>query len=196
MITQRNYIISVPATDKVFTLSEVKTAIKAIEEINVEDDFILELIAAATDWAEQFTNRALLPQTIIMSVPFFPARTPGNPYASLKLFRSPVRKLLQIDYTKKDGDADILVPAEFREDLIQEPALIFPIENWPDADMFPGAVKVTFEAGYSKPSDIPASIKRAMMIWIADNYEYREDGVQVKTTRAEAMARQHRIEMF
>lgn len=203
MNNQRRYRISIPpiATVKVFTVTEVKTAIKAIQEITVEDDFILGLIDAATDWAEKFTNRALLPQTVEMSVAGFPTKCTANPYASLQLFRSPVRKVLAIKYDKQGAETtdapELLLPAEFREDTIHEPALIFPKDSWPtDAGFYPGAVKVEFEAGYSKPSDIPASLRRAMMIWIADNYEYREDGIQEKTTRAEAMARQHRIELF
>lgn len=201
MLQHRNYTVTVKPVDKVFTLAEVKTAIKAIEEITVEDDFINSLIDAATDWAEQYTNRALLPQTIVMAANYFPAKSQCNPYASIELFRSPVRSVSAIRYIKKDAatDAlpDLILPAEFRVSTIHEPALIFPKDSWPtDADSFPNAVEVEFEAGYSNPSDIPASLKRAMLIWIADNYEYREDGVQVKVTRAEAMARQHRVEKF
>lgn len=201
MLQNRNYKVTVPATLKVFTVTEVKTAIKAIEEITVEDDFIQGLIDAATDWAEKYTNRALLPQTVLMVANGFPIKSQSNPYASIELFRSPVRSISAIRYVKKDADTDalpeLILPAEFRASIIHEPALVFPKDVWPtDADAFPGAVQVEFEAGYSNPSDIPAIIRRGMMIFISDNYEYRENDVQMKTTKAENYLRQHRVEKF
>lgn len=197
MTQHRAYQVTVPATDKVFTIAQVKTYTKAITDISIEDELINDLIDAATDWAEKYTNRALMPQTVVMVTDCFPIKSQSNKYASLELFRSPVRKILKIGYVKTNGEAEIILPAEFRESLMHEPALVFPKTEWPtDADNFPNSVQVEFEAGYSNPTDIPAIIRRGMMIFIADNYEYRENDVQMKTTKAENYLRHHRIEKF
>lgn len=50
--------------------------------------------------------------------------------------------------------------------------------GWPDADSHPAAWRITFAAGYGAGDDVPAAIRAAILLMVADLYDNRDGKTQ------------------
>lgn len=156
------------------TLDEAKKHL-VVETSNVDDDDLInQYIRAATNWAERFTGRAFIEQTIDA---FFD-RWPTTEENWIEIPKPPLIELIGVFYT--DGSE-----AEFTDyalDLSSEPARIYlpSSGSWPTTDIQPNAIRLRFRAGYldegsSPPEDsVPDIIKVAIMMYVAQMYRVRE----------------------
>lgn len=184
-----HYKVTTAPTAEPLTLAEAKAHLRV--DFTDDDTLIEALIGAARAAAEQYTNRALMPQTITQVLHCFPYPTPRNPYAAIRLFCSPLISLTSLSYyDNQDSEQSLavdpngIVPAKVITVSTAEPATVSPwLTNmpggWPDTNYDrPDAVTLVYQAGYANAAAVPKPIKQAMLLMIGAWYERREDSAQ------------------
>ena len=149
--------------------AEAKTHLRVVHD--EDDTYILTLINAATDWAEEFCRRKFMSQTAYLYLPAFP----GADY--IKVPFGELQSVTSISYEDADGATQTLSSALY--DVITDQLLgkvrLEPNETWPITESGrENAVTVTFLCGYGDESAVPAPIKHALKLWISHLYEVRE----------------------
>jgi len=165
-------LVTAPA-DFAITRAESKTHLRIDHE---DDDTYLDsliAVAAATVDGPYGIGICVRPQTWRLSLGYFPCE--------IVLPLGPVTAISSIGYTDDAGAAATV--ATWRVDFDQSPVRVWPARNaaWPAVTHEPGAVKVTFVAGYAT---VPASLKHAMLLIVGHLYENRE-AVTADMTMAE-----------
>ena len=150
------------------TLTEVKSHIRV--EATDENSYINSLITVAREFCETVTRRALATQTLELILDNFPR---GN---YLELPKSPVQSVESIKYKDSSGIETSWDSNYYIADIDKVPAIITPAYgvNYPSFVPYPtGAVRIRYIAGYT--TDIPQSIKQAMLLLIGHLHEHREE---------------------
>lgn len=179
------YEITAQPTAEPLTVQEVKTFLNLTSN---DHDALLELlIQAAREWSEQTTGRRLLSQTINQYWDEWPTATIGGTW---ELGFAPVSSVTSIQYLDTNGATQTWATTNYTADVKGKPARIVPTDavDYPDLDDAPNAVIVTYVAGASAVSSVPARTRAAMLQKIAFWYENRED-IKVNGTGAGHMVR-------
>lgn len=165
------------------------------------DTMILNQLAAAREWAERFTGRALALQTLEIALDGFPC-------CALALPGTPVSTVTWIRYIDANGATQTLSPLLYQLDRYSEPSRLLPVGDidWPAISSTAlNPVIVRFEAGYSQIGDspqstplLPASIRAALLLILGDLYENAEDSNDLNLSQiprgAESLLRPFRLE--
>lgn len=160
-----------------------------------EDSLITGYLWAAIKYVEEATARALLPSTWRQRLDRFPlasidapwrqagdrwpgvAAYPGWASGSIQLLRNPAIALTALSYLDNAGTAQMVDVATLLLAADQEPARVSPAPatSWPiNVLPRPGAVSITYTAGYATNTDIPAYIVQAAYLMLGHWYENRE----------------------
>jgi len=135
-----------------------------------EDDILTIFIEAARDFAEEYTGRTLINTT------FTTFRDDFND--DLTLRRSKLQSLTSFEYLL-NGSFTAVNSSLYGVTNENDYSSIFEKDdqNFPDLDAnIPQAVKIVFIAGYgASSSDIPSSLRLALLAHIADMYANRGD---------------------
>lgn len=131
-----------------------------------DDDLIDGLIAAATEYVEQYTGRSIMQQTWKLSLDAFSE--------NILLPKGPVQSVSSLKYFDREGVEQTVSSSDYTLDNASDPAWI--VRNadatWPDVLDSVNAVNVTYVAGYSVT---PSPIKHAILLLIGDWYRGREN---------------------
>lgn len=190
-------VTTLPASEPL-TLAETKAHLKV--DFTADDTLITALIAAARDYAEMKTGRALLTQTVTQKLPAFPCITNRNPYGAIHLFKSPLQTLKTVKYYDDDNALTILyndtaTPTIITNTLIvntvAEPVAVSPAyeTSYPDTADRPDAIELVYVAGWTSASLVPPAIRQAMLLMIGEMYERRENFVKQLPTAADNLLR-------
>lgn len=140
-----------------------------------DDALIANLIATARELVEDYIDRALVTQQLVMKFDQFDSEVelPRPPMAS-----SGTVTAVTITYTIADGSTATLPATEYRVDRDSQPGRIRTLYNgsWPSHLLDANAITVTWWAGYGAASDVPQRVKSAMLMTILELYEKRGDG--------------------
>ncbi|WP_254509884.1 head-tail connector protein [Anatilimnocola floriformis] len=128
-----------------------------------EDTTISAFVTAARQYSETFLRRQLMPATWRMSLDCFPAE--------MRLPLPPLQSVTSITFVDGNGTTQTVASDTYYVDSTTEPGRIVPVGCWPTARNQPGAVKVTFVAGYDT---VPATVTTAIKMLAAHYYEHRE----------------------
>lgn len=145
------------------SLSEAKGHL--VIEHNEDDAQIVGLIRAARQAAEQQTQRAFIEQTWELRTARFDT--------AIMLRRTPVISVDSVAYADENGDPQTVGSYQL---LQGEPAYVVPAygESWPSTRGAGQDVTITYKAGYgATPEAVPAAIRHAILVMVADFYEYR-----------------------
>lgn len=141
---------------------------------NTDDSHLDRLIAAATDYAEKETWRAITPANYIAYADEFPQE--------IELPRPPIISVERIEYINTSGVLTELSSDLYQVDLISEPARIRAVSNWPATkpDTY-NAVQVTYKAGYleeveglSNRNNSPDGLRHAILMLVKHFYDNPE----------------------
>jgi uncharacterized phiE125 gp8 family phage protein len=160
------YKLLTAATGPAITLAEAKDQRRILD--TSQDALLSGFIVAAQEILEGDTNRALMLSEWGLTLNYFPA--------VIKLFKCPVQEVINITYLDTTGVEQTL-PADRYNVLLDEPAIITPVNEWPSTKEGLGSVKITFSAGYPTANDVPLSIKQAMHLLIGHFEANREENV-------------------
>lgn len=165
------YRVTVPPARTVVELEVVKAHLRVVD--NSEDGMIADYLAAAIDEAQSYLSRALITHTMVLDLPAFPC---GR---QIELERPPVQSVSSVKYYDESGDLQTLDAASYRVDTTNGPGIIRLKSDydWPSTqEDRPGAVEVTFVAGYgSTPADVPAQIRQGILFTAAHFFSMREN---------------------
>ncbi len=137
-----------------------------------ENDLITALIVAARQYVETHCGIALITQTLKLSLDGFADK--------IRLPRSPVTGITQIAYVNTSGTTVTVVSASntlWRLGAGPMQSVVTPYFDtaWPDTADVPGAVQITYTAGYGAAgTSVPGAITQAMLLLIGHWYKNRE----------------------
>lgn len=220
MYNHRSLIQSVPPASEPVS---VATAMAWCRVVNsAEEPIIASLISAAREFCETFTGRQMMPATYQASWDRFPMLpnmqyAPGNPNAvvptvnnmwplnpgawAMLLPMPPLISVVSLDYIDADGNPASLEPVtDFVVDTASSPGRLTPSTGsfWPETSFMPGAVTVTYQAGYT--SQVPYGIIQAIKSLVSYWYDNREAVIvapSIKVTEAplgvKTLLWQHRV---
>jgi len=151
------------------TLPEIKEHLRVYDD--EENDSISAILESAVDYVERTTGRLLRPGTCVLKMQEFPSgREP------IVLPRPPFVSLTSIAYTDDDGAGQTYAGALSLDSV---PAELQPAadDTWPtDTQDIPGAVVVTWSAGYATAADVPKMLVNAVRLFC--DLEYHEQSPQ------------------
>lgn len=150
-----------PPTGLVVTDESAKTYCRV--DGTADDAAIAELVAAATDYVEQWLGRSLLEQTWRLSLDGFADE--------MLLPRGPVRGVSSIKYTDVAGDEQTLGTEIYTADLDSDPQRVLRTAgaSWPAVAQGPNSVRIQFVAGYETvPPSVTLAIRRLVASWFSD----------------------------
>jgi uncharacterized phiE125 gp8 family phage protein len=172
------YKVTIQNATEPLTRSEVKNYLKV--DTTADDTLIDTLITAARQWVENHCALALLPQTILETFDGLPKDA-----AALNLTVGPLRDVSALYYLDYANAAQTISTDIYRADIVASRIIRKQAQTWPEPQDSPGNVSAIYTAGYDNASAIPAPVKTAMMLTIADMYDNRTDYVKKMPTAAE-----------
>ena len=160
-------VTSAPAAEPV-SLDEAKAQLRITE--GDDDTLITSLIEAARVAVEQRTRRALITQTLQLTLPDFAD--------AIKLPRPPVAALSAFEYRDTAGATQTVPASAYRLESNSTPARVelLPNQTWPTTDTHPAAVTITYTAGYGATSDdVPETLRRAVLLLVEEFYDGHDE---------------------
>lgn len=173
-------VLVTPPGSTPISLTEAKSHLRV--DHSDEDTHIALLINAVTSYLDGYTGilgRCLVSQTWDLYLDEFPS-------GSIQIPLAPLISVSSVTYTDTSGAPQTVDSNNYTVDSITPPGWVVPDStySWPSTLDAVNAVKVRFVSGYS---EVPAAIKAAMLLMVADLYENREPvviGQAVNETRA------------
>ena len=160
-------LITAPSTYPV-TLAEAKLHCRV--DLADDDTLIAALITAATEMAEQKTGRAIMTQTLELTLDAFPE--------AFELTRVPVQSVTSVKYYDTTGTQQTLSNTLYALDAADDFgfAHISPVYGgtWPTTRDQINAVAVRYVAGYADAASVPQSIKNWILLMVSTMYANRE----------------------
>ena len=160
-------LITAPSTYPV-TLAEAKLHCRV--DLADDDTLITALITAATEMAEQKTGRAIMAQTLELTLDAFPE--------AFELTRVPVQSITSVKYYDTTGAQQTLSNTLYALDAADDFgfAHISPVYGgtWPTTRDQINAVAVRYVAGYADAAGVPQSIKNWILLMVSTMYANRE----------------------
>lgn len=195
------YRVTVEPATLPIELATVKSYLKIPAANTLDDDILLVLMGAATDFAEEFTRRDFITRTYQTFRDYFPrwcnsegyyacGRVPtfyGNLTSNVvggnmgfELKRSPLQTVISIEYLV-DNVITTVPDTTYYNTIENDFSEVLTLDNqvWPDnADRRLQSIIITFTAGFGDtPADMPDWLTTALLQHIAMMYENRGDCV-------------------
>lgn len=190
--------IITPPTELI-TVEEAAAFMRA-EFSDDEESLIETMITASRQWCEEYLRRAIGVQTVEDSLYGFPSSGRG-----VILLRPPVIELTSVIYTDSSGGVITLVEDDdYIISYDAYPSEIISTGAWPLARDSAGSVRVRYQTGYyggGSPAiseELPATIRTAILMQVADLYNNRESQVERPLTAnptVERLISPYRLEM-
>lgn len=129
-----------------------------------EDTLITSLIAAATDYVEQYTGRAIMPQTWELVLDDFSD--------SMMIPKGPATSITSVKYYDTFSELQTVSSTHYTLDAASNPQWLVRASDyaWPDVAEGVNNVIVRFECGSAQP---PASIKHAILLLVGQWFDNR-----------------------
>lgn len=164
-------LVTAPTTTPI-TLTEAKAHLRV--DFADDDTLITTLLSVATsrfDGPTGLLGRALMPQTWDMFFDGFPS------CSYIKFPMPPLTSVTGVFYTDPSlGTEQTFASTNYEVDTYSKPGRLTLISTavWPITKDKTNSIRVRFVAGYADAASVPAPIKAAMLLTIADLYEARE----------------------
>ena len=157
---------------------------------DAEDPLLETYISSARALAETETARQFMPATYELVLDAFPC-------TDLALPRPPLIEVTQVTYLDEDGNSQTLASSFYSVDAFAGERCgpgLFRLaygKTWPTTYPVPRSVRIRFRCGYvtgdPEQPNVPAAIKHAIMVAVAESYKNREESIQGTITQAAAM---------
>ncbi len=163
--------VTTPPASEPVVLADMRAHSRIDAVDTAQDDVLTLCIQAARAHIENSTGRAMLTQTIRQTLDEFPPC--GEP---IVLMRSPVQSITSVTYTDTNGTTQTMSPSDYVTSIGQGISQVglAGVNQWPAARIQPGAVQVTFVAGYASAGLVPADLRAAIRMLAALYFEQRE----------------------
>jgi len=181
------------------SLDEAKQHLRV--DIDDDDELILSQVAAARQWAEGHTLRALVTQTWRLTFDYeWPSVEEGGRCTHrIVLPRPPLASVTSVTYVDLEGATQTLAVDQYitsKRDTGEwsiEPAYGV---IWPSVRDVPAAIAVTFVAG-TTAADVPEPLKAAMKLHVQILYDHPSGAEMQALERArDALLNQSRVHPY
>ena len=164
--------LTAPAVEPI-TLAEAKAHCRV--DHSTDDSLIQGYITAAREWVEDYIDRSLVSQRLVMKLDSFPheIELPRPP-----MIASGTATAVTVTYvTGEAGGTATLSTSSYRVDRDATPGVIRTnyAGSWPSHLIDQNSVTVTWWAGYGDPASVPQRVKNAMLMCVHELYEKRGD---------------------
>jgi len=164
--------LTAPAAEPI-TLAEAKAHCRV--DHSTDDSLIQGYITAAREWVEDYIDRSLVSQRLVMKLDSFPheIELPRPP-----MIASGTATAVTVTYvTGEAGGTATLSTSSYRVDRDATPGVIRTnyAGSWPSHLIDQNSVTVTWWAGYGDPASVPQRVKNAMLMCVHELYEKRGD---------------------
>jgi len=165
--------LTAPAAEPI-TLAEAKAHCRV--DTSADDALIAGYITTAREWVEDYIDRSLVAQRLVMTLDSFPdeIELPRPP-----MIASGTATAVTVTYvTGEAGGTATLSTASYRVDRDSTPGVVRTTYagSWPSHLIDRNSVSVTWWAGYGAAADVPQRAKSAMLMCVHELYEKRGDG--------------------
>jgi len=160
-------LISPPALEPV-TPAEIKAHLR-IDDAS-EDSVLAGYISAARETVEQRTGLALITQSWLLTLDFWPEN------GIVELPRAPLATVLSVDIFAADGLPQTLDVTRYQVDVRSYPGrlIAIPSTSLPTPGQSLSGIEIRFDAGYGLTgSSVPASLTHAIKLLTAQFFETR-----------------------
>lgn len=170
-------LITAPAVEPVL-LADVKAQLGIPTADTAHDDVITRRITEAREWAEIYTNRAFITQTVELALDAFPA-------AEIDLPRGPVTGITSVKYLDDSQMEQTLDAATYTLDDYGPQPWLLPAygQDWPTTLDAANAVKIRYVCGYGGTgASVPGPIKEAILLTVGHWMNFQpgvESGVSI-----------------
>lgn len=166
----RAYKVLVANTTQLISTADARLFLKV--DITDDDDVINSLVKAATESAQEYTNRFFLSTTLEQY---------GTTFADIRnLFKSPVGDITHVKYYDTDNTQQTLSTSVYQVTPAIEPStLMLKVDqSYPDVADREDAVLVKYTVGYgTATTDVPYAIIQAVYLTIGHWYQNRQEVV-------------------
>lgn len=164
------------------SLAQAKRWLEIAHEDESHDAMIEALVVAAREWVEAHTGQVLTAREVTQTVHGF------GPW--LQLHAWPIRSVTTVAYSVA-GATSVGIAADAYYLNGPRPARIRAVSAWP---MVTGAeIKVTADAGYENPADVPQTLKLAIQLLVTRWFDTRGDSKDDVPPAVIALCRSHRL---
>lgn len=162
-------------TEEPVSLDELKADRRIPATVTDDDAHLTRLITRARTHFENTAARQVMAATWLLSLPGFPSYCEG-PRSAILLPKPPAQSVTQIQYLDSNSVLQTLSSSLYTFDAGHDRARIYPAldHTWPETRSYPGAVKITFVAGFPSAADVPETIKGFILALAGHWYEHRE----------------------
>jgi uncharacterized phiE125 gp8 family phage protein len=195
MTPRRTEIVTPPATLPI-DAATLKAHLRVTDSDS--DTYITSLIAVAVDIAERYISRSLITRTIRQWLDFFPGYGTGADYNAdgvwdgafwpfsetvrqLDLVGVPFRTITSVQTYNDADEATTLDPAIYLVDVADLDATSRIIlrrgQIWPTPLRVAKSIAITGTVGYGTASDVPASLRHAVLLVAAALWSNRGDSI-------------------
>ena len=159
------WIKTAPTLEPV-TVSELKTFARI--DNDSEDTLLGQFITAARVGAERYLGRALIEQSIIYSLDYWPANR-------ISLPRPPLISVTEVRTLDEDDTETVYASSNYYKILESAELVIRQSATQPEnTSRDVGGFQIEYKAGYGdEASDVPEGIRQAISLWAASIYETR-----------------------
>ena len=165
----RSWVVTAKPTVLPVTVEEAK--LYARIDGKSEDELITSFIESVTETVEEWLGRALLEQSIVMSIDWWPRLKIGLP-------RPPLISVTEVRTLDEDDVATVYAATNYFIDTSTEPGLLIikhgatPPQN---TVRFQSGYEIELKGGYgTAASDVPAGIKTGIKAWVSNVYDTRQ----------------------
>lgn len=186
---QRTYQVVTPASTYPVSLTEAKSHLKV--DTNADDTLITNLIIAATQISEEYTNRFFIETVVNQTSTSFNGLN--------ELFKSKVRSVTHIKYYDSDNTQQTWASSNYVVNNEFEPCQINLVvgESLPSIAQRVDAVECRYTVGYgSAASDVPDVIKQAILLTLGNWYENRMSVITGRTTTEMPMSAKFLLDTY
>jgi uncharacterized phiE125 gp8 family phage protein len=145
-------------------------------DTDADNSLIVGYITTAREWVEDYIDRALVTQQLVMKLDAFP---PEIELPRPPMVASGTATAVSVTYVTGDtGSTATLATGSYRVDRDATPGVIRNLngQTWPTHLLDQNSVTVTWWAGYGDPQNVPQRVKSAILMCVHELYEKRGDG--------------------
>lgn len=167
-------VVTVPPSIEPISLADAKLHLRIEPSDTWQDDHIDLLIVAARAKLEADLGFAVMAQTLRTDLSCFPSR-PAT-YPAVWLGGGASAAVSSIVYIDSAGAEQTIDSADYLVDAVSSPALVVPAPGkaWPATQHRPGAVRITWTAGWASAAAVPSDLIHAMKLLLGHWFENRE----------------------
>lgn len=165
------------------------------DEAHPDDDLILGYLAAAVDYAEDYTGLSLVERVLEMALDSFPYASPWH-CAGIPLQKPPVVEIVSFtcdDVSQAGSDGELDQGDDYTLDDYRTPPQLLPIGAWPTIVRSPNQIKIRYRVGYrrelidgdsdnptseSDAKPLPKAIRQALLLLLGHFFENRNDSAE------------------